>query len=457
MQKTLFTRGLLLFLVAIFVQLTAFAQTKVSGTVKDANGEPIIGASVVVEGSTLGAVTDIDGNYTINDVSGNAVLVFSYLGFETQKIAVGNRSKIDIVLKSKDQQLNEVVVVGYGTKKIDDITGAVTNVRADKTNIGGSASSVNQMLEGHVAGVQFKQNTAQPGGGGKTIIRGRNSLFLSTDPLYVVDGFIVNTPSAPGNGSTFGSPSIDPLNSINPNDIESVAVLKDAAATAIYGSQGSNGVIIITTKRGRTGKLSVNYDGYIGFQKRSKKLDTMNAQEYMRYNNSFGLTNFLESEINSANTTDWQEEITRTGFLQNHDISFSGGNENLKFYSSLGYYNQNGIIKNSGMSRYSGRTNIEYRQGKVTFLSNISASEIDDKSLSTDGTKRNSIISSALAFAPQVSVYDKNGKYNVDPSNDFIANPVSMLDIKDKTTTDKVNLNFRLICSDNASCKANYL
>lgn len=439
MQNTLFTRRLLLILAVILGQLSAFAQTKVGGTVKDDSGEPVIGASVVIEGSSKGAVTDIDGNYAIDNVGSNATLVFSYLGYETQKVAVGGRSKIDVVLKSTDQQLNEVVVVGYGTKKIDDITGAVTNVRADRTNIGGSASSVNQMLEGHVAGVQFKQNTAQPGGGGKTIIRGRNSLFLSTDPLYVVDGFIVNTHSAPGNGSNFSSPSSDPLNSINPNDIESVAVLKDAAATAIYGSQGSNGVIIITTKRGRTGKLSVSYDGYAGFQKRSNKLKTMNAQEYMRYNNSFGLTNFSESEINSAKTTDWQDEITRTGFLQNHDISFSGGSENLKFYASLGYYNQNGIIKNSGMSRYSGRANIEYRQGKVTFLSNISASEIDDKSLSTEGGKRNSIISSALAFAPQVSVYDDNGRYNVDPSNDFIANPVSMLDIKDKTTTDKMN------------------
>jgi TonB-dependent starch-binding outer membrane protein SusC len=413
-------------------------KTTVSGTIKSSDGEPLIGVTVLEEGTKNATVTDLDGKFTLN-VDPGSTLSFSYVGFQTKKVSA--RSNLNITMSDDNKLLNEVVVVGYGTKKIEDITGAVANISADKTNIGGSATSVNQMLEGHIAGVQFKQNTAQPGGGGKTIIRGRNSLFLSTDPLYVVDGFIINSPSTPSNGSTFSSPDRDPLSSINPNDIESVAVLKDAAATAIYGSQGSNGVIIITTKKGKVGHLSVGYDMYAGWQSRAKKYNLMNAQEYMKYNNAFGLTHFSDEEIANAKTTDWQDEIGRTGSLQNHDLSFSGGNENLKFYFSLGYYDMDGIIKNTSMERYSGRSNIEYNTGKFTFLSNISASHIIDQTQSTDGIKRNSVLSAAMAFAPQVSAYDDEGNYNVDPSNDMIANPVSMLDIRDKIKTDRMTWN----------------
>ena len=439
MPNLILKRKTLLLLAALLCKMAVLAQVDVKGTVSDASGYPIIGASVSVKGGKVASVSDANGQYVVKGVAEDATLVFSYIGFKTSTVAVNNRTVIDVKLEESNSQLDEVVVVGYGTKKVEDITGAVANISARKTNIGGSASSVNQMLEGHIAGVQFKQNTAQPGGGGKTIIRGRNSLFLSTDPLYIVDGFIVNTPSAPGNGSTFSSPATDPLNSINPNDIESVAVLKDAAATSIYGSQGSNGVVIITTKRGKAGKLRVGYDGYFGFQTKAKTLDVMDARQYMEYNNSFGLTNFSESELASAQTTDWQKEISRTGILQNHAVEFSGGNEATKFFVSLGYYDQSGIIKNSGMARYSGRGNIEYRKGKVAFLSNISASEIIERSLSTDGGKRNSILSASMAFAPQVPVRDAEGNYSVDPNNDFIANPVSLLDIRDKTKTDKLN------------------
>ncbi|MEJ7678208.1 MAG: TonB-dependent receptor plug domain-containing protein [Segetibacter sp.] len=164
-----------------------------------------------------------------------------------------------------------MVVVGYGTRKATDLTGAITNIRGEATNIGGASTGVDQLLQGHVAGLQYKQNTSQPGGGGTVLIRGRNSLFLNTDPLYVIDGFIVNSPSTPGTGDVqFSSPDKNPLNSINPNDIESIAILKDAAATAIYGAKGSNGVILITTKRGNRGRVKISYDGYYSYQKIAK-------------------------------------------------------------------------------------------------------------------------------------------------------------------------------------------
>ena len=411
---------------------------KIKGVIRDENKEPVIGVSIVQHNTTNGTITDMDGRFTL-EVPENASIEVSYVGFTKQTLPVASKDEFNIILRENSQNLDEVVVVGYASRKVEDITGAVSNIRADKTNIGGVSTSVDQMLSGRVSGVQFKQNTSQPGGGGKTIIRGRNSLFLNTDPLYVVDGFVVNTPSAPSSGMSFSSPDRDPLNSINPNDIESIAVLKDAAATAIYGAQGSNGVFIITTKRGKQGKIRVSYDGYAGVQTIAKQYDRMNAQQYMRYNNAFNLTSFTEQEINAAQTTDWFDQVTRDGFLQSHNINLSGGSENLKYYFSLGYYGMNGIVKNTGMDRYTGRSNIEYKKDKFTFSSNIFATHLMDTNQPTDGGTRNSVISSSIAFAPNVTPRNQEGAYNKDPNNDFIANPLSLLDIDDKIYTDKLN------------------
>ena len=413
---------------------------KISGVVKDENNEPVIGVSIVQRNTTNGTITDLDGRFSM-ELPENSSIEISYVGYGKQIIPVANKSNFDIVLKENSLNLDEVVVVGYASRKVEDITGAVSNIRADKTNIGGASTSVDQMLSGRISGVQFKQNTSQPGGGGKTIIRGRNSLFLNTDPLYVVDGFVVNTPSAPSSGMAFNAPDRDPLNSINPNDIESIAVLKDAAATAIYGAQGSNGVFIITTKRGKQGKIRISYDGYAGVQTVANEYDVMNAQQYMRYNNAFNLTSFTEQEINAAQATNWFDQVTRNGFLQSHNVNLSGGSESLKYYFSLGYYGMDGIVKNTGMDRYTGRSNIEYKKDKFTFSSNIFATHILDTNQPTEGGTRNSVISSSIAFAPNVTVRDQNGAYNKDPNNDFIANPVSLLDINDKIYTDKLNFN----------------
>ncbi len=411
----------------------------VTGQVTSDKGEPLVGITVTEKGTANAVATDEKGRYTIL-VADDAVLVFTGTGYSEQQVQVAGKTTIDVQLLTEVKSLDDVVVVGYGTRKITDLTGAVSNIRADATNIGGVSTGVDQLLQGRVAGLQYKQNTSQPGGGGTVLIRGRNSLFLNTDPLYVIDGFIVNSPTTPGTGDAqFSSPDRNPLNTINPNDIESIAVLKDAAATAIYGAKGSNGVIIITTKRGSRGKLKVTYDGYYSYQKIAKKLDVMNAQQYMNFYNQMGSTNFSATEIANAKTTDWFDLITRNGQIQSHNLSLSGATDNFNYFFSLGYFNNQGIVKNSGMSRITGRGNVNYKKDKFSFSSNIFTTNIINNNLQTQGGTRSSVIASAITFAPNLGVRDADGVYTKDPNNAFLINPVSLLDITDKLNTDKVN------------------
>lgn len=327
MQKTLFTRGLLLFLVAIFVQLTAFAQTKVSGTVKDANGEPIIGASVSVKGGSTGAVTDIDGNYSIANVSGKATLVFSYVGFVSQEVPVNNRSTINIKLLEDNNELNEIVVVGYGTMKKSDLTGSVSDLQSKDFNKG-LVTSPSDLLQGRTAGVNITSNGGEPGGGVTIRVRGSNSIRSGQDPLYVIDGVPLDASNdlqaAGGSITGVGSSSYtNPLNYINADDIETITVLKDASASAIYGSRAANGVVLITTKKNTQGKAQVNYSGSVSVSYLPKKLDMLNASEYKAFAQQKNV------EITDlGHDTDWQDEIFRTSFAHNHNLSISGGNAN---------------------------------------------------------------------------------------------------------------------------------
>lgn len=415
------------------------ADILIRGKVTSIKDEPLAGVSIRVKGIQVGTTSDSNGNFSINVPSGSSILVVSYIGFTTQEVPLSGQQNLTIKLAEEANSLNEIVVVGYGSRKINDVTGAVTNIKAENTNIGGASTSVDQLIGGRVAGIQFKQNTAQPGGGGRTIIRGRNSLFLNTDPLYVIDGFIVNSPAAPSGDSNFSSPDRNPLNSINPNDIESIAVLKDAAATAIYGAKGSNGVVIITTKRGMQGKAKISYDGYGGIQKISKKIEVMNAQQYMNFWNGLGKTAFSQDQINKAGTTDWFDQITRTGKMQSHNVNISGATENLNYFFSTGYFNQDGVVKGSGLERLNGRGNIQYNYKKFNFTANMFATRLVDQNQASEGSTRNSIIASAIAFAPYQPVRNANGVYSRDPNNDFIANPVSLLDINNKLYTDKMN------------------
>ncbi len=414
-------------------------QQTITGTVTDEDGVPLPGVNITVEGTTRGTQTDFDGNYSIEAETGE-VLVFSFVGFKEQKVTVGDNVLIHISLEESASALDEVVVVGYGTKKKSDITGAISNVSSEDLNNGGALTSVDQLLDGRVAGVEFKRNSSQPGGGGQTLIRGRNSIFGGTDPLYVIDGIPINRVASPESGANFSNPTRNPLNLLNPNDIESIAVLKDAAATAIYGTRGSNGVILITTKSGK-GKMAINYNVYMSFQSQKESFELLSSNEYMRFWNSqeAGPT-FTNEEINAAATTNWLDKITRQGIIKSHQLSLSAADEDFRYYFSSGYFDHKGILKNSGLKRFNGRLNMEYNKGKFKINTNIFGTLLKGQNQASEGGSRNSIISSAITFAPYLKLSDEND-YIVDPASEFNVYPLSLLNINDKTRTDKLNSN----------------
>lgn len=418
-------------------------ESSISGTVYDSNHTPIAGVAVYVAGANTGTTTDSNGAYRLAAAPG-ATLKFSYLGYLSVELKVGVATQYDVVMKEDMQKLDEVVVVGYGYVKKSDLTGAVANISADDSNKGGVSTSVAQMLQGRVAGVVSLQSSPQPGGGADIIIRGRNSIYGSSAPLYIVDGFPYNPVGSPSSGENFGNNGRDPLNFINPNDIESVAVLKDASATAIYGTRGANGVIIITTKRGASGQLKVNYDGYAGVQTQAKKYDLLNGPEYMKYwNEQDAGPKFTAEEVANAPSTDWVDQITQTGFVQSHMVNLSAAQNNLNYYFSAGYYDQTGIVKSAEMQRYTARSNIEYTRGKWSISTNMSYANIKDKNQADNGSSRNSILESAISFAPYLEP-SKDGSYVVDPGSSFKVYPISLLDISDLTKSDRIDLNAKI-------------
>ena len=256
----------------------------VTGRVLDNLGAPLPGASIIEKGTTNGTQTDFDGNYSIDVNDGSAVLVFSYIGFSTKEVVVNGQSSINVTLDENAAALDEIVVVGYGTQKKSDLTGAVTSLGQDDMNPGANAS-VDQLMQGRAAGVQISQSSSAPGGGLSIRIRGASSVNAGNDPLYVIDGFpIDNSPNLSGGGAAQvgdnQSPR-NPLNALNPADIQSIEILKDASATAIYGSRGANGVILVTTKKGREGKVNLTYDTYAGMQTVAKKIDLLSTSQYI--------------------------------------------------------------------------------------------------------------------------------------------------------------------------------
>lgn len=418
---------------------------RITGTVKDEKGEPIIGANIKVAGTSLGTITDLDGNFSL-DAPADGELTVSYIGYDEQQVVVNDKKSFTIVLKEDTKVLDEVVVIGYGTVKKSDLTGSVANISANESNKGGVSTSVGQMLQGRVAGLVSSQGSPQPGGSSDIVIRGRNSIYGSSAPLYIVDGFPFNPSTAPDAGSVgfSSSGSRDPLNFINPNDIENVSVLKDAAATAIYGTRGANGVIIITTKHGRSGGLKVNYDGYAGIQTQAKKYDMMNATEYMNYwNAQEGGPKFTQEQIDNATTTNWVDQVMRTGFVQSHQVNLSAAENGLRYYFSAGYYDQNGILKSSAMSRYTVRSNIEYQKKKLKINTNVAYANIKDENQPDAGGARNSMLESALSFAPYLTP-STDGSYVSDPASTFKVYPNSLLDISDITKSARTDVNTSL-------------
>ena len=341
-------------MLGLFLSVSAFAQSTITGQVKDATGEPVIGASVLINGTSNGTVTDLDGNFSIS-VQPGATLTISYIGFQKQQVAAANGMVITLQ-EDQAQQMNEVVVIGYGAVKKSDLTGSVTALKPDSKNKG-LVVNAQDMLAGKVAGVSVTSDGGTPGGGANIRIRGGSSLNASNNPLIVIDGVAMDQTGIKGVSN--------PLSLVNPQDIESFNVLKDASATAIYGSRGSNGVIIITTKKGRRG-LQVSYNGSFTVSKNSKNLDVLSADEYRSLiANKFGTDLYtLDANGNQVPTaysrlgkanTNWQNEIFRTAFSHDHNVAVSGQVANwLPYRVSAGYTNQQGIIKTSNFERFTG-------------------------------------------------------------------------------------------------------
>ena len=404
-------------------------RAKISGTVKDESGTPLPGVTVLVEGTTTGTVTDIDGNFSIEAAEGQA-LIFSFIGLQRQRIIAGAASILEVVMVTEENKLEEFVVVGYGTLQKKDITGAVSTISSEEIK-DQPVASIDQAIAGRMAGVIVTQATGAPGGGASVRIRGAGSLSAGNEPLYVVDGFPVTNDFDQRN---------NPLNTINPNDIDNIQVLKDASATAIYGSRGSNGVILITTKSGKSGMSKIDLSISTGVQQVEKTLDVLNATEFAHYINESRNNAWVNSgpgrsasDPNSARLnnvmyllpdvfsnpeslgegTDWQNEIFRTAQMSNYQLNFSGGNDKTKYFVSGGYLSQDGVIINSDLKRYSFRVNVESQMNKrVKVGANITPSyTFSNQSLAEGNWQGGGIIQSAITAGPHLTPYDEFGNY----------------------------------------------
>lgn len=390
-------------------------QNSVSGTVTDEAGEPLPGVTVLIKGTTQGTVTDIDGNYSIDNIPENATMVYTFIGMLKQEIAVDNQTSINVSMAANTIGIDEVVAIGYGTQKKSDITGSVSSIKGEElTQV--PMQRVDQALQGRASGVLVLNTAGAPGAKTTIRVRGMNSINGGNSALIVIDGL------QGGN-----------LNSLNPNDIESLEILKDASATAIYGSMGANGVILITTKQGKKGKPTISYTYDIGIQKIRNKLDVMDAADYARTRNAFKATQnasgtpvpiFSDQEIQGFEQnggTDWQDEIYQDAPIQNHQLSMGGGTENMRYMVSGGYLDQEGILLNSAYERFTLRANFSGDiTEKVSFGLNWSGSKEAGNSPPYGGGTALSFTGQAVNVAPRwdptTPPYDADGNYNRHPS-----------------------------------------
>ena len=413
-------KKVLLILLAVMTAAQMYAQKTLTGTITDGDTqEPIIGASVQVTGTSSGGVSDLDGHFSIVIPEGKKTVTISYVGYKSQTINIVGKSSINIMLQPSASDLDEVVVVGYGTMKRSDLTGSVASID-EKAIKEGVNTSLEQSMQGRIAGVQVMQNSGAPGGGISVQIRGISSLNGS-EPLYVIDG-IAQSGSSSGNSSA--------LASINPSDITSIEVLKDASATAIYGSRASNGVVLITTKHGAKGKPKIQYEGYLGWQQMPKYLDVMNLHQYADfYNERAAIQGWGQREDYAhpellTNGTDWQRELFSTAFMHNHSVNISGGTDDMNYSISAGYLNQDGVALGSGFDRMSIRSNFDT---KVTKWLQVGTNlyYANTKQLNTFST--GSVIATALDQFPDVAPRNPDGTYAMPQTNSmstYYTNPI---------------------------------
>ncbi|WP_019989432.1 TonB-dependent receptor [Rudanella lutea] len=402
----------------------------ITGTVSDENGQGLPGVSVVLKGTTRGTTTNADGKYRLNVPDRSAVLVFSFVGYGSQEVATGGRAVVNVSLKADEKSLNEVVVVGYGQVRKSDLTGAVVTVPVEEIKKV-AVTSLDQALQGRAAGVQITQNSGSPGGTTTIRIRGGNSIQGDNEPLYVIDGVPFKNDGA-GSGSSFNV-----LSTLNPSDIETMTVLKDASSTAIYGSRGANGVVIITTKRGKAGRSVVNFESYYGVQEVRKFYPVLNAREYAQFVNDANTNEgrapvYTPAQVDAfGQGTDWQREIFRSAPIQNYQLSMSGGDEKTQYVLSGGYFKQDGIVTNSDFDRYSLRLNLDRKlTNKIKVGNSLTVNRTVTNQSRTDGDLGSAglVTIAALQFPPILPVFNPDGSYLVtNPALTFTAdNPAAL-------------------------------
>jgi len=408
------------------------SQTTVSGVVSDGKG-PIPGVSILVQGTKNSTATDFDGTYTLSNVPENAMIVFSFIGYKTQTVAIAGRKKIDLVLIEDLKTLDEVVVVGYGTMKRKDLTGSVSTVTS-KAVTQSVTTSIEQLLQGRAAGVQVSANSGAPGASSSVSIRGISSINSGTQPIYVIDGVVID-PNANSNPYVINNINNNPISVINPADIVSIDILKDASATAIYGSRASNGVIMVTTKRGKKGDLALTFDGYVGWQEIPKQLNVLNLQEYGNLKNTRSKLGIVEKDATFIRTdllgegTDWQNEMFNQALIQNYNLSASGGSDKSTYFMGVGYMDQGGIAVGSSFSRFNLTSNLE-SQVKDYFKVGLNFALSNTKQVTTlnDG----SLILTALRQTPNVAVRSADGSFDGPDTDQFVQNnPIGLAFIRD--------------------------
>ena len=390
---------------------TVLQQQEITGTVTSNDGEALPGVNIVIEGTTSGTVTDAEGKYRINVPANDAVLIFSFIGYLREEVVAGNQSVINITLTPSLETLSEIVVIGYGTVKKSDLTGSVSSIKADELKAV-PTTSFEQALQGRAAGVQVSQTSGQPGAEASIRIRGTSSILAQNEPLYVIDGMLINSSTSDVTAGGNLGQRISPLSAINPGDIESIEILKDASATAIYGSRGTNGVILITTKRGKKGTSMVDFESYYGVQEVSKKIDLLNAQQFGELVNEAKINaGELPVYVNPQNLgkgTDWQEELFRIAPIQNYQLTFSGGSEKTQYAVSGGIFDQQGVIVNSNFKRYSFRSNITTEVSKrLSVGTNLTYSRTRGNTINT-GLQfiTPGVVGGSLGMNPILPVYD---------------------------------------------------
>jgi TonB-linked SusC/RagA family outer membrane protein len=436
-SKNLNLRTLLVALI-LLVGTSMAAQVPIKGVVLEPSGEPAIGASVIEKGTNSGTSTNLDGEFSLTVKSSNATLVVSYVGAETQTVALGGRTNVTIQLKDAGLNLDEVVVVGYGTMKKSDLAGASTSLD-EKAVKGSIITNLDQSLQGRAAGVQALTTSGAPGSASSIRVRGQATLNSNAEPLYVIDGVIVQSSGSSGAdlglGDALGNGSvstISPLSTINPSDIVSMEILKDASATAIYGAQGSNGVILITTKRGKAGEAKFTYDGMFAINRQNKRLDIMNLREYANYYNDFvsqGMAktdNYLADPSLLGVGTNWQDAVFQTALQHQHQVSAQGGTEKVQYYVSGSYLNQDGTIIGSDFERYSFRTNLDAQLKswlKLGFSASYTNTDENIKLADSD----EGIINYSLTTNPDIPIYDIDGNYaTVVREGSYNPNPIAI-------------------------------